>query len=125
MKTTLIIIGIVLAVILVVGLLLFIFYKKVAAPKMDEYNSLIQANKVTATIFVIDKMKDKLTNQNVPKALIEQTPKMLRGKKLPIVKAKIGPQIQTLIAEEKVFKQLPVKKMVKVDIAGMYIVNIK
>ena len=92
---------------------------------MGEYNSLIQANKVTATIFVIDKMKDKLTNQNVPKALIEQTPKMLRGKKLPIVKAKIGPQIQTLIAEEKVYKQLPVKKMVKVDIAGMYIVNIK
>ncbi|MCQ2979307.1 MAG: hypothetical protein MJ245_05885 [Clostridia bacterium] len=116
---------IILAVILVLGIALFIFYKKVAAPKMNEYNDLIQANKVTATIFVIDKMKDKLTNQNVPKALIEQTPKMLRGKKLPIVKAKIGPQIQTLIAEEKVFKALPVKKMVKVDIAGMYIVNIK
>ena len=125
MKTTLIVIGIVVAALAVIGLLLFLFYKKVAAPKMDEYNNLIQANKVTATIFVIDKMKDKLTNQNVPKALIEQTPKMLRGKKLPIVKAKIGPQIQTLIAEEKVFKALPVKKMVKVDIAGMYIVNIK
>ena len=70
-------------------------------------------------------MKDKLANQNMPKVVLEQTPKMLRNKKLPLVKAKIGPQIQTLITDEKVFKNIPVKKMVKVDLAGMYIINIK
>ena len=116
---------IVLAVLAVLGLLLFIFYKKVASPKMNEYNEMIQANKMTVSIFVISKVKDKLTNQNVPKILIDQTPKMLRGRKYPLVKAKIGPQIQTLIADENVFKKLPVNKMVKVDIAGMYIVNMK
>ena len=116
---------IIIAVLAVLGLLFFWFYKKKLVPKMDEYNSLMQANKVTVSIFVIDKMKDKLANQNMPKVVLEQTPKMLRNKKLPLVKAKIGPQIQTLITDEKVFKNIPVKKMVKVDLAGMYIINIK
>ena len=119
------IILIILAVVAVLGLLFFWFYKKKVVPKMDEYNSMLQANKMTVSIFVIDKMKDKLANQNMPKVVLEQTPKMLRNKKIPLVKAKIGPQIQTLIADEKVYNSIPVKKMVKVDLAGMYIINIK
>ena len=55
----------------------------------------------------------------------DQIPKYMQLKKMPVVKAKIGPKITTLLCDEKVFKDLPVKKMVKVDIAGIYIVGIK
>ena len=34
--------------------------------------------------------------------VIDQTPKMMRRTKLPIVKAKIGPKISILIADEKI-----------------------
>lgn len=116
---------IIVAILAVLALVFFFIYKKFVAPKMNEYNDMMQANKMTVSIFVIEKKKDKFSNQNVPKAVMDQIPKMLRGKKFPLVKAKIGPQIQTLIADEEVFKKIPVKKMVKVDLAGMYIVGLK
>lgn len=116
---------IVLAIVVVVGLLLFWFYKKKVAPKLNEYNSMLDANKIVISIFIIEKFKGKLTDQNVPKSLIDQFPKMLRGKKFPLVKAKVGSQFQTLIADDKIFASLPTKKMVKVELAGMYIVGMK
>ena len=44
---------------------------------------------------------------------------------MPIVIAKIGPQITTLLCDEKIYKDLPVKKQVKVELAGLFIVGIK
>ena len=40
---------------------------------------------------------------------------------MPLVKAKVGPQIVTLISNQKVYDALPLKKNVKVELAGMYI----
>jgi hypothetical protein len=45
--------------------------------------------------------------------------------KVPIVKAKVGPKIMTLIADEKVFATLPVKTEVKAVVSGIYITQIK
>lgn len=45
--------------------------------------------------------------------------------KVPVVKAKIGTKIMTMIADEKVFLQLPLKTEVKVEISGLYITAIK
>ena len=59
----------------------------------------------------------KLKDANLPKMVLEQTPKYLRGSKMPIVKAKIGPRIMTLMADPKVFDQLPVKAEVKAESA--------
>lgn len=116
---------IVLAVLLVLGLLLFWFYKAKVSPKLNEYNSMLDASKVVVSVFVLEKFRGKLKDQNMPKVLLNQFPKMLLGKKFPLVKAKIGSQFQILIADEKIFDKLPVKKMVKIELAGMYIVNIK
>jgi len=116
---------IILVVILVLAALIYLFYKKKVVPKMGEYNSLLEANKITMSIFVIDKFKDKLSNQNIPKVMLDQIPKVLRGKKFCLVKAKVGPQVQTLIADDKIFKNIPVKKMVKADLAGIYIINFR
>ena len=55
--------------------------------------------------------------------VIDQAPKLMRRTKLPIVKAKIGPKISILIADEKVVEVIPVKKEVKADVSGLYIVG--
>ena len=67
----------------------------------------------------------KLKEANLPKVVLEQTPKYLRNTKLPIVKAKVGPRIMTLIADAKVYNDIPVKTEVKAEVSGIYIVGIK
>lgn len=57
--------------------------------------------------------------------VIEQTPKLMRRSKLPIVKAKIGPKIAIMIADEKVFDLIPLKKEIKAEVSGLYIVGVK
>ena len=67
----------------------------------------------------------KLKEAGLPAAVVENTPKYLRRTRVPIVKAKIGPKIMTLMCEEKVFEVLPVKKEAKVVLSGIYITGIK
>ena len=57
--------------------------------------------------------------------VIDQTPKLMRRSKLPIVKAKIGPKIMTLVADEAIFDLIPVKKEIKADVSGIYIVGVR
>ena len=49
----------------------------------------------------------------------------MRGTKLPIVKAKVGPKVMTLIADEAIFADIPVKKEVKATVSGLYITAVK
>ena len=51
--------------------------------------------------------------------------KMMRGSKLPIIKAKVGPQIVSLICDEKIFDSVPVKKEVKAVVSGIYVLDVK
>ena len=116
------IIAFIIVVVVVVGLYLL---NRWASKRMVEQKTLIDRTKQTTSIYVIDKKKEKMQNANFPKAVQEQMPKWNRLMKMYLVKAKIGPQIMTLICEKDVFNALPLKKTVKVDIAGMYIVNMK
>ena len=50
-----------------------------------------EAAKQTVSMLIIDKKRMKLKDAGLPAIVLEQTPKLLRGSKLPIVKAKIGP----------------------------------
>ena len=86
---------------------------------------MMEAAKQTVSILVIDKKKLKIKESGLPKMVYEQTPKYMRWAKLPIVKAKVGPKIVTLIADEKVFQVLPVKSEAKVVISGLYITELK
>ena len=117
----LIIVGIALAAILA-GLY---FLNKWASKRMAGQQEMIDRNKQTVSIYVIDKKKEKATDVNLPKAVTENMPKASRFLKMPFVKAKVGPQIVTLMCEKKVYNALPVKKNVKVELAGMYIVGMK
>ena len=104
--------GIVLLVIFVILLAVFIglmIFGNKLRKQQDEQQAQIDAAKQVMSMLIIDKKKMKLKDANLPKMVLEQTPKYLRGSKMPIVKAKIGPRIMTLMADPKVFDQLPVK----------------
>ena len=115
--------GIVLLVIFVILLAVFIGLM-IFGNKLRKQQDEQQAKQVMSML-IIDKKKMKLKDANLPKMVLEQTPKYLRGSKMPIVKAKIGPRIMTLMADPKVFDQLPVKAEVKAEVSGIYITGIK
>ena len=93
--------------------------------KQDAQQEQIDAAKQVMSMLVIDKKKLKLKDAGLPKMVLEQTPKYLRGSKMPIVKAKIGPKIMTLMADPKVFEQIPIKAEIKAEVSGIYITGVK
>ena len=101
------------------------FLNRWASKKMVDQQSMIDKTKQPATIYVIDKRREKPGSVNLPKSVTDQLPKYYRFMKMPFVKAKIGPQIITLMCDKQVYNALPVKKSVKVEIAGIYIVGMK
>ena len=115
------ILGVVIAIIVTA----FILIRKRVRKRMDEQESMVNQHKITTTILVLEKRKDKVANANIPKNIVEQIPRLYKMRKMPIVKAKIGPQIMDLMCEEKVYDQLPVRKSVKVELAGIFIAGIK
>lgn len=93
--------------------------------RQDESQAQIDAAKQTMSLLVIDKKMMKMKDSGLPKIVLDQTPKYLRGRKMPIVKAKIGPKVMSLMCDPKVFEQLPIKAEVKAEVSGIYIVGIK
>lgn len=116
---------IVTGVVLVIAIIVLYFLGKRAQKKQAEQEEMLQANKQTTSMLVIDKKRMKLREAGLPQIVLDQTPKLMRGAKLPIVKAKIGPQIISLICDEKIFDSVPVKKEVKAVISGIYILDVK
>nr|WP_243167881.1 hypothetical protein [Anaerocolumna cellulosilytica] len=115
---------IVLAVILAAFIGLMIYGRKLQK-KSEESQAQMKAGAQTVSILVIDKKRMKLKEANLPKIVVDQTPKYLRGSKVPIVKAKIGPKIMTLMCDDKVFDLIPIKKEVKAVMNGIYIMDVK
>lgn len=103
----------------------FVFSRQKHAEKQEAQQAQIEAMKQTVSMLIIDKKRMKIKESGLPQAVIDQTPKMLRNSKLPVVKAKVGPQIMTLISEEKIFDSIPVKKEVKAVVSGIYITDVK
>ena len=95
----------ILAAIALVGLY---FYGSKLQKKQREQQGQMAAIAQTVSMLVIDKKRMKISESGLPQMVIDQTPKYMRWSKLPIVKAKIGPKIMTLIADEKVFELIPV-----------------
>ncbi|OOB79522.1 MAG: hypothetical protein ATN34_04510 [Epulopiscium sp. Nele67-Bin002] len=100
------------------------FWGRKLQKRYDEHQTLIDQHKQSMQIFVIDKKKDTVDNLKLPKFIKEQIPAKQKKKKMPIVIAKIGPQVQTLLCDESIYNSIPVKKNVKVEIAGVLIVGI-
>jgi hypothetical protein len=115
---------IVAAVLVGVIILLYVLGKK-AEKKKAEQDEQIAAAAQWVTMLVIDKKRMKLKDSGLPSIVLEKAPKMARLAKLPIVKAKIGPKIMSLISDEKIFDTIPIKKEIKASVSGLYIVAVK
>ena len=130
-----IVLSIILAVLVILLVVLYFLGKK-AQKRQNEQQQQIDAMKQTVSMLVIDKKRMKMKDAGLPQAVMAQadrkstrlifrSPKLMRRAKLPIVKAKIGPQILSLVCEEKIFDSVPVKKEVKAVISGIYITDVK
>ena len=111
---------IVLIVVLVVLAALFIALLIIGnkmRKRQEEQQAQIDAAKQVMSMLIIDKKIMKMSEAGLPKIVMDQTPKYMRRTKLPIVKAKIGPKVMTLIADNKVFDELPVKAEVKAEVS--------
>lgn len=115
----------VILVILAIVLGVLYYFGRKLEKRQVETQATIDAAKQVVTLMAIDKKKMKIKDAGLPAIVYEQTPWYAKRAKIPVVKAKIGSRIMTMIADEKVFLQLPLKTEAKVVISGMYITDIK
>lgn len=116
---------IIILVILVIILAALYYFGNKMQKKQAENQAQLDAMAQTVSMLIIDKKRLRVKDSGLPAMVIDQVPKYLRRSKMPIVKAKVGPKVMNLIADEKVFELLPVKKEVKVVVSGIYITAIK
>lgn len=115
---------IVLAVVIALFIALYIVGRKMQK-KNDEVMKEMNASAQMVSALVIDKKRMRLRDAGFPQIVIDQTPKYARRAKVPVVKAKIGPQVRSLMCDEKVFDLIPVKKEAKLKLSGIYILDVK
>lgn len=123
MNTGTIVFLVILAVLIIVTVVLY-FLGKRAQKKKAEQDEQIAAAAQTIPMLIIDKKRMRLNEAGLPQAVMEQLPKLMRRSRLPIVKAKVGPKIMSLIADDAVFDMIPVKKEVKATVSGIYITKV-
>ncbi len=113
-------------VVVVVGILvaLYIFGNKMQKKQLEQKEQMRASAQMTSML-VIDKKIMKLKDAGLPKAVMEQAPKRYQNAKMPIVKAKVGPQTMNLICDDGIFDDIPTKCEVKVMVSGIYITEIK
>lgn len=116
---------IIVLVVLIAAIVVLYFLGKKAQKRQEEQQAQIDAMKQTVSMLIIDKKKMRLKDAGLPQSILEQTPKLMRNSKMPIVKAKVGPQVLSLICDAKIFDDVPVKKEVKAVISGIYITEVK
>lgn len=120
MKTFFIILGIVL-IILLIALVVLYFVGRKLQKKQESQQEAMDAAAQQMDLFIIDLKMMKAMDANLPKIVTEQIPKYMRRAKLPVVKAKVGPRIMSLICDAKVFDTLAPKQEVKATVSGIYI----
>jgi hypothetical protein len=67
----------------------------------------------------------RLKDAGLPEAVMANTPWYAKNSKIPVVKAKVGPQMMTLLCQADIFDEIPVKKEVKATVSGLYITKVR
>ena len=124
MNPVTIVLLVILAVLIIAVVALYFFGRK-AQKKQAEQQQQIEAYKQSVSMLIIDKKRMRLKDAGLPDIVMAQTPKLLRRAKLPIVKAKVGPQIVSLVCDDKIFDMVPVKKEVRATVSGIYLTNVR
>ena len=97
----------VILVVLIIACIALYFLGKRAEKKQAEQQEQLDAVKQTVSMLVIDKGRIR------------------RRSKVPVVKAKVGPKVMTLMCDAQVYPTIPVKKEVKATVSGIYITGVK
>lgn len=116
---------IVILVILVIALVVLYFVGRKMQKKQTAQQEQMEAAKQTVSMLIIDKKRLPIKESGLPQMVIDQTPKLMRRSKLPIVKAKVGPRIMTFVSDAAIFDSIPVKREVKAVISGIYIMEVR
>lgn len=124
MSKVTIVLLVILAILIIACIVLYFLGKK-AEKKQAEQQEQLDAVKQTVSMLIIDKGRVRLRDAGFPPIVVENTPKYLRRSKVPVVKAKVGPKVMTLMCDAQIYPIIPVKKEVKATISGIYITGIK
>ena len=124
MKTFFIVLGIIVIVLAILLVVLY-FLGKNLQKKQASQQEAMDAAAQQMNLYIIDMKMMKAMNANLPKMVTEQIPKYMRRAKLPIVKAKVGPRVMSLICDAKVFDTIAPKQEVKATVSGLYITAAK
>lgn len=124
MSTFSIVLLIILAVLVIAVIVLYVLGKK-AEKKQAAQREQQEAVAQTVSMLIIDKGKIRLKDAGFPSVVVESSPKYLRRSKVPVVKAKVGPKVMTLMCEAELFPLIPVKKEIKAKVSGIYIIGAK
>ena len=110
----------VILVVLIIACIALYFLGKKAEKKQAEQQEQLDAVKQTVSMLVIDKGRIRLKDAGFPPIVLD-----LRRSKVPVVKAKVGPKVMTLMCDAQVYPTIPVKKEVKATVSGIYITGVK
>lgn len=124
MSKVTIVLLVILAILIIACIVLYFLGKK-AEKKQAKQQEQLDAVKQTVSMLIIDKGRVRLRDAGFPPIVVENTPKYLRRSKVPVVKAKVGPKVMTLMCEAQIYPIIPVKKEVKATISGIYITGVK
>lgn len=112
-------------VILIVACVVLYFLGKRAEKKQAEQQEKLEAVAQTVSMLIIDKGRLRLKEAGLPQIVVDNTPKYLRRSKVPVVKAKVGPKVMTLMCDADIYPLIPVKKEVKATVSGIYITAVR
>ena len=124
MKTFFIVLGIIVIVLAILLVVLY-FLGRNLQKKQESQQEAMDAAAQQMNLYIIDMKMMKAMDANLPKMVTEQIPKYMRRAKLPIVKAKVGPRVMSLICDAKVFDTIAPKQEVKATVSGLYITAAK
>ena len=109
MSKVTIVLLVILAILIIACIVLYFLGKK-AEKKQAEQQEQLDAVKQTVSMLIIDKGRVRLRDAGFPPIVVENTPKYLRRSKVPVVKAKVGPKVMTLMCDAKIYPIIHVKK---------------
>ena len=115
----------VILIVLIIACIVLYFLGKKAEKRQAEQQKQLEAAAQTISMLIIDKGRLRLKEAGLHYIVIENTPKYLRRSKVPVVKAKIGPKIMTLMCDADIYPLIPVKKEVKATVSGIYITAVR
>lgn len=113
---------IILAVMIAILVALY-FYGKKAMKKQDEQNEIINKTQKPISMLILDKKKLRLKDCGLPPEMMEQTNFLMRMSKVPMIKAKVGPRVMSLMCNPEIFDAIPLKKEVKAMLSGYYVAS--